>query len=93
MAGSLDFETGAYCGGSHEPFYIEGDEYDSAFFDKRSKFILYHPNILIINNVEFDHADIYRDLEDVMRSFLHVLRIVPRSGCVVANAMMQMLKN
>lgn len=81
-----DFESGAHCGELDSPFYIEGDEYDSAFFDKRSKFILYHPNILLINNVEFDHADIYRDLEDVMRSFRHVLRIIPRTGHIVANA-------
>jgi UDP-N-acetylmuramate: L-alanyl-gamma-D-glutamyl-meso-diaminopimelate ligase len=64
---------------------IEGDEYDTAFFDKRSKFIQYLPHILAINNCEFDHADIFRDLTDVLRTFSHVLRIVPSNGAVVAN--------
>lgn len=67
------------------PFVIEGDEYDTAFFDKRSKFIQYLPHILAINNCEFDHADIFRDLDDVLRTFAHVLRIVPRDGAIVAN--------
>ena len=62
---------------------IEGDEYDSAFFDKRSKFIHYAPHIAVINNIEFDHADIFRDLADVQRTFVHLTRIVPRSGFVV----------
>ncbi len=67
------------------PFVIEGDEYDSAFFDKRSKFIQYLPRVLAINNVEFDHADIFRDLEDVLRTFSHVIRLVPPDGAIVAN--------
>lgn len=71
--------------GKGAPFVIEGDEYDSAFFDKRSKFIHYRPQIAVINNLEFDHADIFRDLEDVLRSFRHFLRIVPSQGCVVMN--------
>ena len=71
--------------GRGAPFVIEGDEYDSAFFDKRSKFIHYRPQVAVINNLEFDHADIFRDLEDVLRSFRHFLRIVPSQGCVVVN--------
>lgn len=67
------------------PFVIEGDEYDSAFFDKRSKFIHYRPKIAVLNNLEFDHADIFRDLEDVKRSFRHFLKIVPASGHVLLN--------
>jgi UDP-N-acetylmuramate: L-alanyl-gamma-D-glutamyl-meso-diaminopimelate ligase len=67
------------------PFVIEGDEYDSAFFDKRSKFIHYRPRILILNNLEFDHGDIFRDLEDISRSFSHLLRIVPSNGYVLRN--------
>lgn len=67
------------------PFVIEGDEYDSAFFDKRSKFIQYLPRVLALNNIEFDHADIFRDLEDVLRTFSHVIRLVPRDGAIVAN--------
>lgn len=77
--------TGSYPGKPGSPFVIEGDEYDSAFFDKRSKFIHYLPSILVINNIEFDHADIFRDLQDIQRSFNHLLRIVPRNGCVLVN--------
>lgn len=68
------------------PFVIEGDEYDSAFFDKRSKFIHYQPRVVVLNNLEFDHADIFRDLEDVKRTFSHLLRLVPKSGYVLVNA-------
>lgn len=64
---------------------IEGDEYDSAFFDKRSKFIHYRPRVLVINNIEFDHADIFRDLYDVKRTFTHVRRIVSPLGAIVEN--------
>ncbi len=64
---------------------IEGDEYDSAFFDKRSKFIHYAPQIAVLNNLEFDHADIFRDLADVQRAFSHFTRLVPRNGCIVLN--------
>jgi UDP-N-acetylmuramate: L-alanyl-gamma-D-glutamyl-meso-diaminopimelate ligase len=67
------------------PFVIEGDEYDSAFFDKRSKFIHYRPQVAVLNNLEFDHADIFRDLEDVQRTFRHFLRIIPGSGYALIN--------
>ncbi|MGI8821362.1 MAG: UDP-N-acetylmuramate:L-alanyl-gamma-D-glutamyl-meso-diaminopimelate ligase [Chthoniobacterales bacterium] len=66
-------------------FVLEGDEYDSAFFDKRSKFVHYLPELLIVNNIEFDHADIFDNLEQVKRSFRHVLRIVPQNGMVLLN--------
>jgi UDP-N-acetylmuramate: L-alanyl-gamma-D-glutamyl-meso-diaminopimelate ligase len=66
-------------------FVIEGDEYDSAFFDKRSKFVHYLPELLIVNNIEFDHADIFRDLEQIRTSFRHLLRIVPQNGMVLLN--------
>ena len=71
--------------GEGEPFVIEGDEYDTAFFDKRSKFIHYRPQIAVLNNLEFDHADIFRDLEDVQRTFRHFLRIIPSSGYAIVN--------
>ncbi len=71
--------------GEGKAFVIEGDEYDSAFFDKRSKFIHYRPQIAILNNLEFDHADIFRDLEDVQRSFRHFLRVIPASGYALVN--------
>lgn len=66
-------------------FVIEGDEYDSAFFDKRSKFIHYKPWGLILGNLEFDHADIFRDVADIQRSFSHLLRLVPPSGFILSN--------
>lgn len=81
-----DLPSGAALGDPEDPFVIEGDEYDSAFFDKRSKFIHYWPSIVILNNLEFDHADIFRDLEDVSRSFRHLLKLVPENGQVLANA-------
>ena len=69
--------------GETDFFVIEGDEYDSAFFDKRSKFIHYHPHTLILNNLEFDHADIFSDLADIKRQFHHLLRTVPAEGLVI----------
>ena len=66
-------------------FVIEADEYDTAFFDKRSKFIHYRPRTAILNNIEFDHADIFDDLVAIERQFHHFVRTVPKSGKVVAN--------
>ncbi|HEX2898533.1 MAG TPA: Mur ligase family protein, partial [Bacteroidia bacterium] len=80
-----DPPVGNHLGAAADPFVIEGDEYDSAFFDKRSKFIHYTPHIAVLNNLEFDHADIFRDLADVQRTFLHLTRIVPRNGWIVMN--------
>ena len=78
-------EGGSNLGSLAAPIAIEGDEYDSAFFDKRSKFIHYRPHILAINNIEFDHADIFRDLYDVKRTFSHVRRIVNPLGAIIEN--------
>ncbi len=64
-------------------FVIEADEYDSAFFDKRSKFVHYCPRTLIVNNLEFDHADIFDDLGDIQKQFHHVIRTVPNNGLIV----------
>ena len=66
-------------------FVIEGDEYDTAFFDKRSKFIHYLPELLIVNNIEFDHADIFDDIDDIKLSFRRLLNIVPQNGMVLLN--------
>src|SRR4029450_6422915 len=66
-------------------FVIEGDEYDTAFFDKRSKFIHYLPELLIVNNLEFDHADIFEDLAAVKLSFRRLVNIVPQNGMIVLN--------
>ncbi|MCG9624831.1 UDP-N-acetylmuramate:L-alanyl-gamma-D-glutamyl-meso-diaminopimelate ligase [Vibrio mediterranei] len=65
-------------------FVVEADEYDSAFFDKRSKFVHYHPRTLIMNNLEFDHADIFDDLEAIKRQFHHLVRTVPGNGRILA---------
>ena len=81
----LDLPSGNELGGETAPFVIEGDEYDSAFFDKRSKFIHYRPKVLVLNNLEFDHSDIFRDLQDISRSFSHLMRIVPSDGFVLRN--------
>ncbi|NOH72100.1 UDP-N-acetylmuramate:L-alanyl-gamma-D-glutamyl-meso-diaminopimelate ligase [Vibrio pectenicida] len=64
-------------------FVVEADEYDSAFFDKRSKFVHYHPRTLVINNLEFDHADIFDDLEAIKRQFHHLVRTVPSNGRII----------
>jgi len=66
-------------------FVIEGDEYDTAFFDKRSKFVHYMPALLIVNNIEFDHADIFNNLDEIKLSFRRLLNIVPQNGMVVLN--------
>jgi UDP-N-acetylmuramate: L-alanyl-gamma-D-glutamyl-meso-diaminopimelate ligase len=66
-------------------FVIEGDEYDSAFFDKRSKFVHYLPELVIVNNIEFDHADIFNDLDEIKLSFRRLLNIVPQNGMVLLN--------
>src|SRR5512144_1222305 len=68
-----------------EWFIIEGDEYDTAFFDKRSKFVHYLPEVAIVNNLEFDHADIFPTLEAIKTSFRHFIRLVPRNGLLLGN--------
>ena len=80
-----NFDCSARLGGG-EHFVIEADEYDTAFFDKRAKFVHYHPRIAVLNNLEFDHADIYADTAQIIRQFHHLLRLVPGRGCVVVNA-------
>ncbi len=64
---------------------IEADEYDTAFFDKRSKFVWYRPRTAVLNNLEYDHADIFPDLAAIETQFHHLVRIVPANGLVVAN--------
>lgn len=79
---------GAVCGPA---FVIEADEYDTAFFDKRSKFVHYRPRTAVLNNLEFDHADIFDDLKAIERQFHHLVRTVPASGCVVVNGLEESL--
>jgi UDP-N-acetylmuramate: L-alanyl-gamma-D-glutamyl-meso-diaminopimelate ligase len=66
-------------------FVLEGDEYDTAFFDKRSKFVHYLPELVIVNNIEFDHADIFTNLDEIKLSFRRLLNIVPQNGMIVVN--------
>jgi UDP-N-acetylmuramate: L-alanyl-gamma-D-glutamyl-meso-diaminopimelate ligase len=73
-------------------FVIEADEYDTAFFDKRAKFVHYRPRTLILNNLEYDHADIYPDIGAIQRQFHHLVRIVPGSGRIIWNAADPLLK-
>jgi len=71
---------------STSPFFvIEADEYDTAFFDKRSKFVHYHPRTAVLNNLEFDHADIFEDLAAIEKQFHHLVRTIPQNGLVVSN--------
>jgi len=81
---SQNFSQSAKLGDS--PFFvIEADEYDSALFDKRSKFVHYHPRTLILNNLEFDHADIFDDLGAIQRQFHHLVRTLPSQGLIIDN--------
>ena len=82
----LNFKVSARLGGAAAPFVIEADEYDTAFFDKRSKFVHYRPRTAILNNLEFDHADIFASLADIERQFHHLVRTVPGQGRIVVNA-------
>ncbi len=87
MIGGLPLNfTSSGSAGSGEYFIIEGDEYDTAFFDKRSKFVHYLPDTLVINNIEFDHADIYDNLEQIKLSFRRLINIVPQNGLILVNA-------
>jgi UDP-N-acetylmuramate: L-alanyl-gamma-D-glutamyl-meso-diaminopimelate ligase len=82
----LNFPFSARLGAEGAPFVIEGDEYDTAFFDKRAKFFHYMPEIAIVTSVEFDHGDIYPSLEDIEKAFRWMLRQIPRSGWLVTCA-------
>lgn len=77
--------------GQGMPFVIEADEYDTAFFDKRSKFVHYRPRTVILNNLEFDHADIFDSLADIERQFHHLVRTIPSNGRVVVNGLEESL--
>ena len=92
----LNFGVSARLGkqvaGHERPYFvIEADEYDTAFFDKRSKFVHYRPRTAILNNLEFDHADIFDDLAAIERQFHHLVRTVPPSGQVVFNGLEESL--
>ncbi|MBC7717263.1 MAG: UDP-N-acetylmuramate:L-alanyl-gamma-D-glutamyl-meso-diaminopimelate ligase [Pseudorhodobacter sp.] len=81
----MNFTVSARLGKAGSPFVIEADEYDTAFFDKRSKFVHYRPRTAVLNNLEFDHADIFDDLASIERQFHHLVRTVPGTGRLVVN--------
>ncbi len=82
-----NFNSGCRVSGRNEGGYFitEGDEYDTAYFDKRSKFLHYRPDIAVINNIEFDHADIFNSLEDIKKSFRHFVTLIPSKGLLIVN--------
>ena len=86
MIGGIAENFGTSCRDGKGGFFItEGDEYDTAFFDKRSKFFHYLPEQLILNNLEFDHADIFNSLDEIKKAFRLMLRLIPKSGLIAAN--------
>src|SRR5581483_2684028 len=83
----LDFGVSARAATNESPFFvIEADEYDTAFFDKRSKFVHYRPRTAILNNLEYDHADIFPDVAAIETQFHHLVRTVPGKGQLIVNA-------
>ncbi len=82
---SLNFNMSARDG--KDLFVVEADEYDTAFFDKRAKFVHYRPSIAILNNLEYDHADIYPDLASIQKQFNHLVRTVPGNGTIISNGL------
>jgi UDP-N-acetylmuramate: L-alanyl-gamma-D-glutamyl-meso-diaminopimelate ligase len=86
LIGGVPLDFGLSARTTSDPFFvIEADEYDTAFFDKRSKFVHYRPRTAILNNLEFDHADIFSDLAAIETQFHHLVRTVPGNGLIVAN--------
>lgn len=82
-----NFGISARLPANHSPYFVmEADEYDTAFFDKRSKFVHYRPRVAVLNNLEYDHADIFPDLNAIQTQFHHLVRTVPAQGLIVANA-------
>ena len=87
LIGGVPHNFGVSARAGKMPFFVvEADEYDTAFFDKRSKFVHYRPRTLVMNNLEFDHADIFDDLEAIQRQFHHLVRTVPGSGLIVRSS-------
>lgn len=86
LIGGIPVNFGVSARTGDEWFVVEADEYDTAFFDKRAKFVHYRPEIAILNNLEFDHADIYPDLKAIQTQFHHLVRTIPGNGTIVVNA-------
>jgi len=86
LIGGIPANFGLSARFGREPFFVvEADEYDTAFFDKRSKFVHYHPRTVVLNNLEFDHADIFEDLEAIKKQFHHLVRTIPGDGLIISN--------
>src|SRR5688500_378526 len=83
IARNFGADGASYRIGKGKAFVIEGDEYDSAYFDKTAKFLKYLPDIAVVNNIEFDHADIYKDIDEVRLAFRRLVNLVPRKGLVL----------
>jgi UDP-N-acetylmuramate: L-alanyl-gamma-D-glutamyl-meso-diaminopimelate ligase len=93
LIGGVPLNFGVSARASDAPFFvIEADEYDTAFFDKRSKFVHYMPRTAVLNNLEFDHADIFPDLAAIETQFHHLVRTVPGNGLIIANAREQSMR-
>lgn len=93
LIGGVPFGTHASAGMGNSPYFvIEADEYDTAFFDKRSKFVHYRPMTVVLNNLEYDHADIFENLAAIEKQFHHLVRTIARSGLVVSNARSEALE-
>ena len=86
LIGGVPENFGQSARDGEEFFVVEADEYDTAFFDKRAKFVHYRPDIAILNNLEFDHADIYEDLKAIQTQFHHLVRTIPGNGVIISNA-------
>ena len=86
IGGIAENFSGSYRIGGGREFVIEGDEYDSAFFDKTAKFLKYLPDIVVVNNIEYDHADIYPDLESIRVAFRRLVNLIPRRGLLLVGA-------
>lgn len=94
LIGGVPANFGCSARAGNEPFFVvEADEYDTAFFDKRSKFVHYRPRTTVLNNLEFDHADIFDDLDAIKKQFHHLVRTVPGNGLLVVNGDDQNLKD
>ena len=87
LIGGVPNDFGSSARDGERFFVVEADEYDTAFFDKRAKFVHYRPHIAILNNLEYDHADIYPDLQSIQTQFHHLVRTIPGNGTIISNAM------
>jgi UDP-N-acetylmuramate: L-alanyl-gamma-D-glutamyl-meso-diaminopimelate ligase len=87
LIGGVPLDFGQSARDGETVFVVEADEYDTAFFDKRAKFVHYRPNVAILNNLEFDHADIYEDLKAIQTQFHHLVRTIPGNGTIISNGL------